>query len=249
MGSLNSDGSRKTSVNKMGRNLGGRTVFSQNRTELSSVKNPSAVESSNNLATESKTPLSESTINLGGRLKVVDDNGEGSTITEGGIADLTNPNPPLIIPGAEPIVMVKVGRSNAQSIANSTGNIYVSWDTEIIDDLGISPIGEGANVKVCTFTEAGIWDAKAVGYWDVCTAGALYFGIQLYSSADALKVDAISSIPGAITVAARSLSCATLVVAPGDYVKVYVYQDKNGGAPLNLGASVGVLNCTLFRIE
>lgn len=63
MGSLNTDGTRKTTVNRIGRNNGGRTVFSQNRLELSSVKNPSAVESSLNLAAEQTASLSDSTIN------------------------------------------------------------------------------------------------------------------------------------------------------------------------------------------
>lgn len=239
MGSLNQDGSRKTTVNKMGRNNGGRQVFSQNRIRLSSVKNPSAIESSLNLADEQTQHLTDSTINLGARLKLINEDGISSTITEGSVVDLTSPNPPFSFPEASTLQkMIILQRLTTQAVG-AASSTDVSWTTETRDDFGISAVGDGANTKVCTFTEetAGIWTGTAAARFSVTNYASL--GIFLYDSSNTLKwaidQDGTSSD---IEVSGQ------LVVAAGDYIKIIAFSTPG----CNIGGPLPYTHCT-FKWE
>lgn len=252
MGSLNIDGSRITSVNKIGRNNGGHIVFSQNGSELSSIKNPSAVENSLNLATESVTGLSDSSINLGGRLKLVDENGIGITITEGGIADLTNPN---VIPSGQvvsvsdgPIDMVIVAATGTQSLLGSFATNEILWASKLRDNLNISTVGPGGVSKACTFNASGIWGADTTMRFNPDALGYHIGSIRLYDSTDTLKWLVLNESISDNTSNPVYLNIyGTFSVASGDYIKCIVALDGNGASVDAVGSSPPFTHLTLTR--
>lgn len=143
--------------------------------------------------------------------------------------------------------MVVVTRVTTQAIANAgSGDTAVSWTGETRDDLGISAVGAGANTKVCTFTAAGVWDAKASIQWDANATGIRGCTLSLYNSSNVLKWAAPQYMNATSASGAYQSVAETFRVASGDYILVEIYQSSGGS--LNLGGANPYTHCTLTRM-
>lgn len=141
--------------------------------------------------------------------------------------------------------MVVVERLTAQAVLNGA-DTYISWDTETRDDLGISAVGGGANVKVCTFASTGTWDCKVSGEWVGAAAGQRFMGLELYDSGNVLKWSSYDASTPASASGWYSGVADTLRVVSGDHLKIWTTQTSGG--TLNIGGTEHRTHCTLTRV-
>lgn len=143
------------------------------------------------------------------------------------------------------LAMVRVTRAVAQAVLDDTST-DISWTAETRDDLGISAVGAGANVKVCTFDAAGVWAGVCMLRFAADADGYRSVNVVRYNSADVSQNSVgVASFPSAPATSTFDISVPILAqVAAGDYLKVVVRH--TAGATIDVGGGYGEV--AIYRV-